>query len=314
MYKVLPVAGVMLSLLLPASGQNASEDNPISLLEKAHKQEQAVTTGRVRVSVEIERLGRSIENTQKFEKYLRDNGVTSENAAEMAKARLKSGRGTDQQSIRFDNRSQVYCVDGKRENDTPYQTYLSPQMWHHIAFGPLGADKERSCEVFIQPSRPPLLIWESLWMLRPWEAMLVEAAKSDFQILERNPDGMTVLVRTIPDGKSKRQEKFWIDTQHGYTLSRWQNIKEDQVTVELTCTYTRHEGDIYYPSKVVETRFYYDSDGKQKVGDRFTSKVESVELNVPLTEQELSVGKIPVGAYVQDERKKPSRTYRQPKG
>lgn len=76
-------------------------------------------------------------------------------------------------------------------------------------------------------------------------------------------------------------------------------------------SYKRYTGNLIYPDFIKETRFVYDSAGKQSVEAEVESQVIDSKLNIRLSDNDLDFGLLPKGATVYDTRFKKEIVYEQ---
>ena len=269
-----------LAVSAPQAPTTPQSKSAMTFLDKAVQAEDGVQTGRL--------------NLNYTGLYRRDTALSS----------TGSSLGTGEISrIAFDNRRQTVMVQGtlkrsgsqfrRRFSANTYQTFTQDRRM----------PQARAIDVNISK---PEGYWPPYWPYdilrrRQWESWksLVISGKLKAVMVSSDPITGQAILKLSSDNPTSVNQKLFVDSKHGYTLTRLQLMdKASGRNISVyTISYKLYAGGYWYPETIE-----HKSDGGQHVISFEKWNVKRVEINPSLTESDLGFGSIPAGANVHDNR------------
>ena len=169
-------------------------------------------------------------------------------------------------------------------------------------------DKKATQEVSVRKSMTLLDPEYTDWMARDWSDWTLSVAKGNIapQLISYDENsGIAVLqLKGIRKELLQADQKIWVNTHQNYSVIRHEYSERGtgKILSEKALSYASYPNNIWFPNEVMERDFAYDQHGKQYVTHEDHAHADKVELNIALTEAELSFGDIPMGSRVQDNR------------
>ncbi len=203
-------------------------------------------------------------------------------------------------SVVFDNRRQAMMVQGtQNKTGTQVRRRFSADAYQTFTYDP------RLPQTDVTLSKPEGY-WPPFWPYdilrrRQWESWksLVSSGKLKAVMVSSDPSTGQAILKLGNDDPASDDQKLFVDTRHGYTLTRLQLLDKasGHKGSVLTIKYKRYAGGYWYP----ETIEHKSADGLPILVTQKWS-VSGVEINPSLAERDLSFGPIPAGANVRDSR------------
>jgi hypothetical protein len=299
-----------LCLLLVTSGAAYAAHDATSVLNSARQYEQTIRSGSIR-------LRKVVQIPRVSEQQLKSI-ATGQKELQLARelARVQPSLFAEEMQLRFDNGRKRLLAQGTRSGDSPtlipkFQILFTQMVTRNYYIEPNQRPGAGQMATISKPSWPPPWPY-NLWRSRFWNARWEAVEKKEMPsptLLHFDPNAGEAIIRLIG---SQLDQKIWVDTRHGHSMSRLQLFdKKARLNEDVTASYRHHGGRIWYPQKLVDSYYMYDRQGKRYLSRVETTTVASAELNMSLHETDLELGPVPRRTDVQDDRFTPPLRYLQ---
>jgi hypothetical protein len=301
-----------------------AEDDVFTLLEKARQSESLVKTGRIKFDMVRNVTPPTADEIRKM--YSPE--VTKDPKFDQVIKEIRSmDRSAWSEDFIFDNTRNALALQTV-DSRTPAEMLISGKstksnvdktvtIFKVVQINKVThAKKDPHYDVRVQktPLWPPHWPYDML-MSSVWLRLVADskATPANIKLIDNDKRSGQIILMDSSGPQSVYNQKIWIDTKNGYTLTRMEGYdkKTGRLVQERTCSYKVYQGKYWYPDHLTETSYRYKADGARYINSRGTLQVQTADLNVDIPEKELGFDDIPFGAVVHDERFDPTLDYRQ---